>query len=42
MLSTVLDDVVRAGSVVEGGTKLISVDEPTQSKFMVDVVLAEG
>jgi hypothetical protein len=41
-LSTVLDDVVRAGSVAEGGTKLITVEETTQSKFVVDVVLAEG
>jgi valyl-tRNA synthetase len=47
LLSTVLDDVVRAGSVVDGGVKLIPVSDQVEQqgaveRFKVSVVLAEG
>ena len=42
VLNTVLDDVLRAGSVVEGGAKLISTEDEASPRFAIDVVLAEG
>jgi valyl-tRNA synthetase len=42
LLTTVLDDVIRAGSVVEGGTKLMVQEGESLPRFAVDVVLAEG
>jgi valyl-tRNA synthetase len=42
LLTTVLDDVLRAGSVVDGATQLIAVDQTTETRFSVDVVLADS
>jgi valyl-tRNA synthetase len=42
VLNTVLDDVIRAGSVVEGGTNLVVQEGESFPRFAVDVVLAEG
>jgi valyl-tRNA synthetase len=42
ILTTVLDDVIRAGSVVEGGTKLVPVDSSEGPRFGVEVELAEA
>ena len=42
VLNTVLDDVLRAGSVIEGGAKLISTEDEASPRFAIDVVLAEG
>ena len=40
-LTPVLDDVVRAGSVADGGTKLVPVETIEGPRFGVEVVLAE-
>jgi valyl-tRNA synthetase len=42
LLSTVLDDVVRAGSVVDNGTRLEPVISTEGGRFAVQVVLAES
>jgi valyl-tRNA synthetase len=42
ILTTVLDDVIRAGSVIEGGTKLVPVENTEGSRFGVEVVLSEA
>jgi valyl-tRNA synthetase len=42
LLTKVLDDVIRAGSVVEGGTKLIASEPGEGPRFNVDVVLADA
>lgn len=42
LLTTVLDDVVRAGSVAENGTRLEPVRVTEGPRFTVEVVLAEG
>lgn len=42
LLTQVLDDVIRAGSVVEGGTKLIPSEPGEGPRFNVDVVLADA
>jgi valyl-tRNA synthetase len=42
LLSSVLDDVIRAGSVTEGGTKLVTVEDSEGPRFGVEVVLAES
>jgi valyl-tRNA synthetase len=42
VLNTVLDDVVRAGSVVEGGTTLVVEEGESFPRYAVDVVLSEG
>lgn len=41
VLKTVIDDVTRTGSVVEGGTKLIPAEDLGTTKFAVEVELAE-
>lgn len=40
VLTTVLDDVVRTGSVVEGGTKLVPSEKREGARFAVEVNLA--
>jgi valyl-tRNA synthetase len=40
-LTPVLDDVVRAGSVADGGTKLVPVETIEGPRFGVEVILAE-
>jgi valyl-tRNA synthetase len=42
LLSSVLDDVVRAGSVLDGGTKLVETEGQPGSRFNVEVVLSKG
>lgn len=42
LLATVIDDVVRAGSVVENGTRLEPVASTEGPRFAVEVVLAES
>jgi valyl-tRNA synthetase len=41
VLGTVLDDVIRAGGVIEGGTQLFTVAGEQDRKFVVDVTLAD-
>lgn len=42
LLNTVLDDVIRAGSVADSGTKLVVVEGEQVPRFSVDVSLAQG
>jgi valyl-tRNA synthetase len=42
LLSTVLDDVIRTGSVIEGGTKLVPGETAPGVRFDVQVVLADA
>lgn len=42
LLTSVLDDVTRAGSVVEGGTRLVVTTGEALPRFKVEVVLSEG
>lgn len=42
VLTTVLDDVIRAGSVADGGTKLVTVESLEGARFGVEVVLADA
>jgi valyl-tRNA synthetase len=42
LLNTVLDDVIRAGSVAEGGVTLVVGDGQVSQRFVVEVVLAQG
>ncbi len=41
VLNTVLADVIRAGSVVDGGTKLVVQEGESATRFVVDVVLCK-
>lgn len=42
LLNTVLDDVIRAGSVAHGGASLVAADGQVSQRFVVEVVLAQG